>query len=151
MEEATVPIGSEGESLIPRARQTVMIVDDDAAVAEMYGHGLTDGGFKAVPLANASALFEALDTQVPDVLVLDWQLSGITGGEVLRLLRADARTASVPILFLSNHPPTQIPWEEAGRGKGALSWLLKVRTTPSTLVLRVRSALAGLDPYMRAD
>jgi len=65
MEDASVPVGSEGESLIPRARQLVMIVDDHAAVAEMYGLGLTDGGFKAVALANASALFEALDTQVP--------------------------------------------------------------------------------------
>lgn len=122
-----------------------MIVDDDPVVAEMYSTGLTFGGFKAITLADAGLLFEALDVEVPDLLVLDWQLSGITGGDVLRLLRADARTTDVPIFFLSNHPPTQIPWDNVGPGKGALAWLLKVRTTPANLVLRVRQALAGLD------
>ncbi len=42
-----------------------MIVDDDAAVADVYGTGLTDGGFMAIALADASSLFEALDIEMP--------------------------------------------------------------------------------------
>jgi two-component system phosphate regulon response regulator PhoB len=122
------------------AEPVVYLVDDDLATAHMYRLGLTEAGFRPVVVSDANALFEALDDEVPDLLVLDWQLQGITGGDVLRALRGDQRTAEVPVLFLSNYSPESSFLEGQITGNNAFAWLVKARTTPDQLSRRLREA-----------
>ena len=115
----------------------VMLVDDDRAMAEMYGLGLDRDGFRVKLLHDADALFEALQQATPDLLVLDWELPGRTGGEVIEELRRNRRTADIPIFILSSHPGSAV---EAGL-VGARAWLEKPRTMPGQLAEKLAAAL----------
>jgi len=58
------------------ARPFVMLVEDDQVAAQMYQIGLEAAGFVVIVLGDGSELFKALAMDVPDVVVLDWELPG---------------------------------------------------------------------------
>jgi DNA-binding response OmpR family regulator len=116
-----------------------MLVDDDPSVADMYRLGLETGGFDVKVFHNPEAFYQALEEEVPDVCVLDWELGMITGADVLDRIRTDPRTTDLPVFMISNHP------EESADGRaaraGALAWLVKTRTTPIELSERLSQAI----------
>lgn len=114
-----------------------MLVDDDPAMAEMYALGLDRSGFRVKLLHDADALFEALDRETPDLLVLDWELPGWTGGEVIEELRRDRRASDIPVFILSSHPGSAAAADLAG----AWAWLEKPRTMPGQLARKLAEAL----------
>jgi CheY-like chemotaxis protein len=79
---------------------------------------------------------------VPDILVLDWRLPGMSGAEALELLRLDDRTARVPVFMLSNVLGDQSGAVDRVFAAGALAWLCKSVTPPSVLAERLAEALA---------
>jgi two-component system phosphate regulon response regulator PhoB len=107
-----------------------MLVDDDRDIAQMYAFALAQAGFRIEVLTNAAAFFRALEREIPDAVVLDWELPTISGGEILRLLRRDPRTEDVPVVFLSNHARDDVSVLPGG---AETLWLLKSRTTPAQL------------------
>jgi two-component system phosphate regulon response regulator PhoB len=119
----------------------VFLVDDDAAIAEMYRLGLENAGFRVEVLASAAALFRALGNQVPDILVLDWQLPAMSGAEALELLRRDERTVRLPVFMLSNFLGDHNGAVDRVFAAGALAWLRKSVTPPSMLAERLTEAL----------
>ena len=121
-------------------RPLVMLVDDDPSVTEMYRLGLEMEGFRVSSLNDPQGLGLALDAEIPDVFVLDWELGSITGGDVLDRLRTDRRTSAKPVFMISNHPEAA---DEDGRTAraGALAWLIKARTTPDQLAGRLLEVL----------
>jgi two-component system, OmpR family, phosphate regulon response regulator PhoB len=120
----------------------VMLVDDDVAIAEMYGLGLASAGFRVRLLADPHALFRALHEQLPDILVLDWQMPGMNGAEALELIRLDERTKHLPVFMLSNFLGDQNGAIDRVFEAGALAWLRKSVTPPSALAQRLSEALA---------
>jgi DNA-binding response OmpR family regulator len=82
-------------------RSTVLVVEDDAAVAELIRRTLTDGGFDVIYVPDGAAALDVAWNHKPDVLVLDVGLPGIDGLEVCRRLRADRRSSKMPVLMLS--------------------------------------------------
>lgn len=121
-----------------RPEPLVMLVDDDQAIAEMYAVGLANSGFRVETLSDAAEFFEALDRDIPDAVVLDWEMPAISGGDILRLLRRDERTLRLPVVFLSNHARDDVASVEGDE----LAWLVKEWTTPARLVGALRAALA---------
>jgi DNA-binding response OmpR family regulator len=82
-------------------RSTVLVVEDDAAVAELIRRTLGDGGFDVIHVSDGAAALDVAWNHAPDALVLDVGLPGIDGLEVCRRLRADRRTSKMPVLMLS--------------------------------------------------
>jgi len=121
----------------------VMLVDDDVAIAEMYRLGLTHSGFRVRLLDSPEALFRALHDQLPDILVLDWQMPGMTGAEALELIRMDDRTKQLPVFMLSNFLGDQNGAIDRVFAAGALAWLRKSVTPPSALAQRLMEALGA--------
>jgi DNA-binding response OmpR family regulator len=120
----------------PPLRPFVVIVEDDHSVAELYRAGLEASDFDVALYTDGTALFGSLDLDIPDLIVLDWQLGGIlTGGEILKNLRLDERTVDVPVFFLSNHQ------SRLSEESGPVAWLIKARTTPADLAARLRLVL----------
>ena len=120
-----------------------MLIDDDPAVAEMYRLGLEHAGFRVVVLGDAASLFRALDAEVPDILVLDWQLPGMSGAEALELLRRSDKAALLPVVMLSNFLGDLDGAVDRVFAAGALAWLSKSLTPPSLLAERLTEALAN--------
>ena len=82
----------------PRARGRVLVVDDDAALAEMLGIVLRGEGFDPVFCADGNAAVDAFRASKPDVVLLDLMLPGRDGIDVCRSIRAESGT---PIVMLT--------------------------------------------------
>jgi DNA-binding response OmpR family regulator len=117
-------------------RRSVALVEDEKAVAAMYRLGLERRGFEVQTYLDAPEFFQALDHALPNVVVLDWNLGTLTGGQILERLRMDDRTRDLRVLILSNMPRSRFADVVMSR-LGVLAWLEKVKTTPADLAARV--------------
>lgn len=121
----------------PGARSDVLIVEDDAAIADMYALELSMAGLQVrVASSGESAVFEAQQNGGYAVIVLDLELPGMSGWATLEELRQHAETAEVPVIVLSN---SNVDGDDV-TNHGASEWHAKYRTTPSQLVDYVRRA-----------
>ena len=120
--------------------RTVVLVEDEHAVAHLYMVGLEARGFHVVLFDSGAALFGRLADLTPDVIVLDWMLPGLDGAHVLAALRRDARTDQVPILVLSalSEPDRERDWAIRA---GVEAWLEKAHTPPRKLADKITEVL----------
>jgi two-component system phosphate regulon response regulator PhoB len=85
----------------PNAR--VLLVDDDQDIREVVGAMLDAVGLTVEALASAEEALERVRATPFDLLVLDWNLPGMTGIELCRLIRRDRTLSTLPVLFLTAH------------------------------------------------
>jgi two-component system cell cycle response regulator DivK len=84
-------------------RSRILLVEDYDDAREMYSEYLTFSGFEMVQAANGmEAIRQAVATN-PHIVVMDLSLPEMDGWETTRRLKADARTAAIPILALTGH------------------------------------------------
>ena len=102
------------------ARPKVLIVDDNSDVRRLYAIGLNQRGFEVKLAANGAEAVERVASERPDVILLDWVMPLMDGGEVLRRLR-EATNADIPVIVISGHPQP-----EQSQGDPRIhSWLTK--------------------------
>jgi two-component system, OmpR family, alkaline phosphatase synthesis response regulator PhoP len=116
----------------------ILIVEDDPDIARLVAHYLEKAGFTAERVANGRDALDALAARVPDAMVLDLMLPLMNGLEVCRRVRANVKTAAIPIVMLTARG------EESerivGLELGADDYLAKP-FSPNELVARVRALL----------
>lgn len=78
----------------------VYYVEDDASIRSAVLYALQSTGFEAQGFEDGESFFETLAQARPDVVLLDIMLPGIDGLEVLKRLRADQKTADIPVCSL---------------------------------------------------
>jgi CheY-like chemotaxis protein len=125
---------------------SVILVDDDEATVEMYRTGLEAAGFSVRVEHDGESLFAAFGSEIPDIVVLDWQLPGMRGDEVLERIRLDARTRHLPVFMLSNFPESHDGVIDRVFMAGALAWLQKVKTPPTALAEKLTEAIRSTRP-----
>ncbi|MDP2832384.1 MAG: diguanylate cyclase [Pseudomonadota bacterium] len=79
----------------------ILIVDDDAALAEHYALVLRQAGMQATALTEPRQVLEWLSSHDPELLLTDLYMPECSGMELARLIRQDDRYLSLPIVFLS--------------------------------------------------
>ena len=79
----------------------IYIVEDDVDIREMEAYALSSAGFSVESFAESRAFFAAVAKQLPDLVLLDVMLPGEDGMTVLKHLRADAATQSIPIIMVT--------------------------------------------------
>ncbi len=79
----------------------ILIVEDEAAIREMIAVALSRAGMRAEHAPEVRAAQEAIARKVPDLILLDWMLPGISGIDYARRLRRDELTREVPIIMLT--------------------------------------------------
>lgn len=80
---------------------TIAILEDDPDMADLMGSLISGDGRKVVTFSTAGKFLDSLDKKIPDFLVLDMNLPGISGKDLLRVLRGNPRTSRLPILSVS--------------------------------------------------
>jgi two-component system phosphate regulon response regulator PhoB len=85
----------------PSAR--VLLVDDDNDIREVVGAMLDAVGLAVEASTSAEEALERVRATTFDLLVLDWNLPGMTGIELCRLIRRDPTLHTLPVLFLTAH------------------------------------------------
>jgi putative two-component system response regulator len=122
----------------PEQRPTVLVVDDVpeniaamiAMLQDQYRVRVATRGATAVQLASTAA---------PDLILLDVLMPGMDGYETCRLLKADPRTAHVPVIFLTSR--TDELDEARGFEVGAVDYIMKP-VSPPVARARIASQLA---------
>ncbi len=106
--ESTLRLMLTGEVPEPR-RPHVLLVDDDANVARCLGLGLEREGFDVTLAGNATEAWTWLQQQQPDVVLSDVDMPGLSGLELGRRLKADPRTATLPVVFCTGNYDAREP------------------------------------------
>ena len=79
----------------------VLLIEDETNIAEAIRFILTRDGCEVEVLGDGAAALERLSGALPDLVILDLMLPGLSGLEVLAALRADRRTAALPVMMLT--------------------------------------------------
>lgn len=119
------------------SRQSILYIEDDVDIAEMYRLGLTRHGFDVVIAPEGPAGIEMLRNGHYDLVLLDVMLPGMDGIEVLAAIRADAVLTNIPIAILSNSELGRRSHEKA-RMLGILGWMTKAKSPPSAVARSIR-------------
>lgn len=82
-------------------KRRVLVVDDDELTLEILRTILDLEDFDVRTAGDGLAAMAAVEADIPDVVVLDVMMPGLTGFEVCQRLRAEERTASLPIVLLT--------------------------------------------------
>ncbi len=85
----------------PGPQATILIVDDQEQNLQVVGTVLSMMGHEIIPASSGEQVFKRLASHMPDLILLDVLMPGMDGLEVCRQLKADARWAAVPVIFLS--------------------------------------------------
>ncbi len=79
----------------------ILVVEDEPAIQTLIAVNLRRAGHEVVTALDAESAQRQIREALPDLILLDWMLPGISGLELARRLRADARTRQVPIIMLT--------------------------------------------------
>jgi two-component system, cell cycle response regulator DivK len=121
-------------------RPRVLLVDDYPDAREMYTEYLQYSGFEVIEAANGmEALQRAVDA-TPDIILMDLSLPVMDGWEATRRLKADDRTAAIPVVALTGHALAGI--SEGAKNAGCDAFVTKP-CLPEDLVKEIRKILAG--------
>jgi len=115
-------------------RPSVMLVEDDSDLRNVYRATLAFAGFSVRAYANGLDALRGLDLSIPDVVVLDLMMPGVNGFEVRAELRARAQTRRIPVVIV-----TGLPAE--GLGELNVECILTKPFAPDDLVAAVRRCL----------
>lgn len=123
----------------------VLVVDDEPYIRKLLAFKLRTAGLVPLEAADGETALAAALADPPDAVLLDVSLSpGLTGFDVLRHLKGDSRTASIPVVFLTARVR---PEERAtGLGLGAARFLTKPFSTKALL-----AELGGVLAAARGD
>ncbi len=113
-------------------------VDDDNTIREIEVYTLLQTGFEAKGFPDGEALFEALKTETPDLIVLDIMLPGKDGMEILKEIRSNPETERIPVI-MATAKGTEID-KIQGLDKGADDYLVKPFGTME-MVSRIKAIL----------
>ncbi|MEG4485118.1 response regulator [Microcoleus sp. D2_18a_B4] len=81
--------------------ELILVVDDTPANLEVVCETLSDAGYEVATAINGDRALKRVQAYPPDLILLDIQMPGIDGFETCKRLKADPKTASIPIIFMT--------------------------------------------------
>lgn len=128
-------------------RPAILLVDGDPDSRSLYSELLWFAGFDVVALADGSLAVEAAVTTQAAAVVSDIRVgTTIDGVECIRRLRADARTAAIPVIVLT---ATVTDFIRASAKRAGCDTFLSKPCDPATLALAVRRLMGERNPRPR--
>ena len=124
-----------------RDPENIFVVDDDEALLQTLGWILKDKGYEVTPLTNGEDLLSRLESDKPDLLLLDIMMPKIDGLELLEQLKSDDRWRDLPILMLSSMQPEDATVRALGLGAADyIAKPFKVRELLARVEARLKQA-----------
>jgi diguanylate cyclase (GGDEF)-like protein len=129
--------------LVPNIRdvgpsERILVAEDSALLRRMLGDVLRDHGWTVLEASDGETALQMAQAEIPSVLLMAREMEGLDGMAVLDALRADTRTADMPIVFVTGHTDARDLAE--GLERGAHDYVRKP-VDPVELVARIRTAL----------
>jgi diguanylate cyclase (GGDEF)-like protein len=115
----------------------ILLVDDDPGAIQLMGRILADVG-KLHFATNGNDALRLARGIVPDLILLDAEMPGMTGFELLKTLKAESSLTDVPVIFITSH--NEASFEVSALDMGAADFIAKP-LRPSRVLARVRTQL----------
>ena len=130
------------------ARAKILLVEDDAALAELLVWHFQREDFDVVQTPDGEEALILAQERTPDIVLLDWMVENLSGIEVCRRLRRMTETANVPIIMLTARGEE----EDRVRGleTGADDYVTKP-FSPRELIARVNAVLRRVRPALAGE
>ena len=126
----------------------ILVVEDEPAIQELLALTLSEAGHQPVLASDAAEGYQCLQEILPDLVLLDWMLPGMSGIEFARKLRGQTRTQNLPIIMLTAKAEEQD--KLAGLETGADDYMVKPFSTRE-LNARIKAVLRRRAPQMVED
>ena len=126
----------------------ILVVEDEAAIAELVAINLRHAGFEVSIASDAQSAQQNIDRVLPDLVLLDWMLPGQSGLALAKAWRAEVRTRLLPIILLTARAEESD--KLAGLDGGADDYLTKP-FSPRELLARIRAVLRRRAPQALDD
>ena len=119
--------------------KSILLVEDDPFLIDIYSQKFKNGGFNIRVAENATKVFQFLEEEVPNVILLDIVLPQMDGWAILKKIRLNKAWDSCFIIVFSNL--SQKEEVEKGLALGANKYLIKSQHTPLEVVKEVEKIL----------
>jgi CheY-like chemotaxis protein len=123
-----------------RDRPLILLVEDQAELRQLYAEHLVLSGFSVIEAENGVDAIAHTGVHFPDVVLMDLSLPVIDGWEATRRLKADIRTAHIPVVALTAHDGSG---ELQRATLAGCDWFVPKPCPPDALITEVRRVLAG--------
>jgi two-component system phosphate regulon response regulator PhoB len=126
----------------------ILVVEDESSIQELIAASLYRSGHQVLRADTAEDAVRLVNETLPDVVLLDWMLPGMSGIQYARRLRSDARTRDLPIIMLTARSEEHD--KVAGLDAGADDYLTKP-FSPRELHARIKAVLRRRKPQMTEE
>ena len=127
---------------------TILVVEDEPAIQELVAYACRTNGFEVRRSDSVSAAREAVSGALPDLILLDWMLPDRPGIDLLRELRGQERTKSLPVIMLTAKGGESD--KVTGLDAGADDYVVKP-FSPRELVSRIRAVFRRRAPQLAGE
>jgi two-component system phosphate regulon response regulator PhoB len=127
---------------------TILVIEDEPAIQELIAVNLSFAGHKVLRAYDAEQADTLIRAELPDLILLDWMLPGISGLAFARRLRNEERTRQVPVIMLTAKGAEQDKLD--GLEAGADDYITKP-FSPKELMARIKAVLRRRAPQLTDD
>ena len=127
---------------------TILVVEDEPGIQEVLKFNLAQHGHDVIVAADAEEALSLLRGALPDLILLDWMLPGMSGVDLARRIRGDGRLKSIPIIMLTARSEERDMIQ--GLETGADDYMTKP-FSPRELMARIKAVLRRRAPQMTED
>lgn len=118
---------------------TILLVDDEPTIRYLLRASLEGRGYRLIEADDGPSALQSAQSELPDLILLDIALPGLSGLEVCHLLKDDPATATTPVFLLTGYADRAK--REAAQQAGAQGFIAKP-FSPAALVARIEEALS---------
>jgi len=126
----------------------ILLVEDEPAIQELIAVNLQHAGHHVIRAPDAERALGIVKSALPDLMLIDWMLPGMSGVSLARQLRQEERTKRIPIIMLTARGEEAD--KIAGLEAGADDYVTKP-FSPRELVARIKAVLRRRAPQMTED
>ena len=122
-----------------RIKPVILIIEDEGLLARMYSKKLEIDGYDVVSASNGEEGIKLAVEKKPDIILCDVMMPVMDGISVLKKLKADDTTKSIPVIMLSNLAEDK--YIDESLEIGAVSYLVKSKLVPADVVAKIKETL----------
>jgi DNA-binding response OmpR family regulator len=122
-----------------KKKSKILIVEDDAAIREMYKGKFESDGFEVLTAGDGADGLELAKNAKPDIIMMDIILPRMDGFSVLAELKNNSKTKNIPIIMLTNLGTD----EDRAKGEklGAVDYIVKANLTPAQVSEKIKKLI----------
>ena len=124
--------------------KTILLVDDDMTLREMYTERLKAEGFQVIAAKDGEEALQLASENKPNLILLDIMMPKINGLDVLKKLKEQDDTKNIPVMVLTALIQDRERMESVTRG--ADDYIVKSETMPGEVINKVRALVESKSP-----